>query len=51
MSEDEHTSLPISTGSAVVSLGQGDPDSSRELVIAVTAGGMLIDGDPKAVES
>jgi hypothetical protein len=51
MSEDESTSLPISAGSDMVPLGQGDPDSSRELVIAVTAGGMLIDGDLKAVES
>jgi hypothetical protein len=50
MSEEESPSLPISTGSDIVSLGQGDPDSSRELVIAVTAGGMLIDGDPKVVE-
>jgi len=51
MSEEESTSLPISTGSDIVSLGRGGSDSSRELVIAVTAGGMLIDGDPKAVES
>jgi hypothetical protein len=51
MSEGESTSLPISTGSDMVPVGQGNLDFSQELVLAATAGGILIDGDPNAVES
>jgi len=50
MSENESNSLAGSAGSEIVRLGTSSPDLSGDLVIAVTAEGMLVDGDPKVVE-
>jgi hypothetical protein len=49
MSEDESNSLSDSAGSEIARLGASGRDFSGELVVAVTAEGMLVDGDPKVV--
>ena len=50
MPEEESNSLSGSTGSEIRPLGTSDSDFNGDLVIAVTAEGMLVDGDPKVVE-
>lgn len=49
MSNDEPGNLPIGREPAK-SPAETQPDSSRELVIAVTQEGLLVDGDPEAVK-
>ena len=51
MREDESEGMTVSAGSDALPIGSTDPGSSGDLVISVTAEGMLVDGDPKAVAS